>query len=108
MTSKQAIALERKRDHLVAKIAYERALIAQNTLVLRRAAAVIDKINEGIRYLKKHPEILFLPAAVVLLSRPRRLWSLALSGLGLWRMALKWRHRGVAKIKNLRMRAAKT
>ena len=38
--------LAKQRDHLVAQIAYERALITQNAGSLRRLSRAIDKVNQ--------------------------------------------------------------
>ena len=93
MTNARTLALVRQRDHLVAQIAIERAAIAQNTASLRRLSRVIDKVHDGIRYLKSHPQALLLPIAIVVISRPRRLLAIVISAFGLWRMARMWRRR---------------
>jgi len=93
MTHVTTLALARQRDDLVAQIAIERAAIAQNGASLRRLSRMIDKIRDGIQYLKRHPEALLLPVVVTVVSRPWRLLALAISGLGLWRMAQSWRRR---------------
>lgn len=85
--------LMQKRSVLLAQIAAERAALAQQGAALRPAAQVIDKVSSGMRYVSKHPEILVLPAAILALWRPRRLVSLAVSGLGFWRMLQGWRTR---------------
>jgi len=85
--------LMQKRSMLLAQIAAERAALAQHGAALRPAAQVIDRVSSGIRYVSKHPEILVLPAAILALWRPRRLVSLAVSGLGFWRMLQGWRTR---------------
>ena len=85
--------LMQKRNVLLAQIAAERAALAQQGAALRPAAQVIDRVSSGIRYVSKHPEILVLPAAILALWRPRRLVSLAVSGLGFWRMLQGWRTR---------------
>lgn len=93
MSEKKALALAKERDHIVAQIAYERALIAQNADSLRRLTHLVDKLTQGVRYLKKHPEVLLLPAAIIMVSRPRRLWTWAGSSLGVWRMVQVFRNR---------------
>jgi YqjK-like protein len=93
MTGATTIALARQRDDLVAQIAFERVAIAQNGASLRRLLRMIDKIRDGIQYLKRHPEALLLPVVVTVVARPRRLLTLAISGLGLWRIAQSWRRR---------------
>jgi len=93
MTNSKTLALVKQRDDLVAQIAFERAAIAQNGASLRRLSRMIDKVRDGIQYLKSHPEALLLPAIITFVSRPRRLLTLAISGYGLWRMAQIWRRR---------------
>lgn len=93
MTRATPLALMRQRDDLVAQIAFERAAIAQNGASLRRLSRMIDKIRGGIQYLKRHPETLLLPVVITVVSRPWRLLTLAISGVGLWRMAQIWRRR---------------
>ncbi len=85
------IELARQREVLIARIVDERADLAQKANSLRFAAQVIDKISDGIQYLKKHPEILLLPLAITIVSRPQRLIALGASGLGLWRLLQSWR-----------------
>jgi len=93
MTHVTTLALARQRDDLVAQIAIERAAIAQNGASLRRLSRMIDKIRDGIQYLKRHPEALLLPVVITVVSRPWRLLALAISGFGLWRMVQSWRRR---------------
>ena len=93
MTQATTLALVRQRDDLVAQIAIERAVIAQNGASLRRLSLMIDKVRDGIQYLKSHPEALLLPVVIAIVSRPWRLVTLAISGFGLWRMARIWRRR---------------
>lgn len=83
--------LARQREVLIAQIVNERADLEQKADSLRFAAQVIDKINDGIQHLKKHPEILLLPLAITIVSRPQRLIALGVSGLGLWRLLQSWR-----------------
>ena len=93
MTNATTLALARQRDDLIAQIAIERATIAQNADSLRRLSRMIDIVRGGIQYLKSHPEAFLLPAVIIVVSRPRRLLTLAISGFGLWRMAQIWRRR---------------
>ena len=93
MTSARTLALARQRDEIVAQIAIERAAIAQNSASLGRFSRIIDKVRDGIQYLKSHPEALLLPVVIAIVARPWRLLTLAISGVGLWRMAQSWRRR---------------
>lgn len=93
MTHATALALLRQRDDLVAQIAFERAAITQDGASLRRLSRMIDRVRDGIHYLKSHPETLLLPVVITVVSRPWRLLTVAISGFGLWRMAQSWRRR---------------
>ena len=93
MSDKKTLALAKQREHIVAQIAYERALISQNANSLRRMGRVVDKGKQSVRYLQKHPEIMLLPAAMLLVFKPRRLLTWAASGVGTWRMLQVWRNR---------------
>jgi hypothetical protein len=93
MTNPTTLALARQRDDLIAQIAIERAVIAQNSATLRRLSRAIDSVRYGIQYLKSHPETLLLPVVITFVSRPWRLFALAISGFGLWRIAQSWRRR---------------
>lgn len=89
----QTGTLVQKRSMLLAQIAAERSALAYQGAALRPAAQVIDKVSSGVRYVSAHPEILLVPVAVLALWRPRRILSLAVSGLGFWRMLQGWRTR---------------
>jgi len=93
MTNARTLALLRRRDDLVAQIAMERAAIAQHGASLRRLSRMIDKVRDGIQYLKRHPEALLLPVVITVVSRPWRLLTFVISGFGLWRMTQIWRRR---------------
>lgn len=83
--------LARHRRALVAQIADERRDLAQHATAMRYAAHVIDKINDGLQHIRRHPEILLLPLAITVVSRPRRLLALGVSVLGFWRLLQSWR-----------------
>jgi len=89
----KADALMRKRNTLVAQIGIERDALAQQGAALRPAAQMIDKVNAGIRFINRHPGVLLLPITILALWRPRRLFAYAVSGIGLWRLVQRGRHR---------------
>lgn len=86
-------SLMQKRNILLAQIAAERAALAQQGAALRPAAQVIDKVRTGVHYVRSHPEVLALPAAVLALWKPRGVMSFAVKGLGFWRILQGWRAR---------------
>ena len=91
MSNNASDNLARHRLALVAQIAHERGDLVQRAAALRFAAQVIDRINAGIQHIRRHPEIMLLPLAVTLVSRPRRLLALGVSALGFWRLVQSWR-----------------
>jgi hypothetical protein len=93
MTNARRLALVMQRNELVERIAIERVVIARNSASVWRLSLMIDMVRDGIRYVRSHPEALLLPVAIVLVSRPRRLLSFAVSAVGFWRMARIWRRR---------------
>ena len=92
MSRATTLVLMRQRHDLVAQIGIERAMIAQDSASLQRLSQIIDRVCDVIQHLRKHPEILLLPLAITVVSRPRRLLALAISGFGLWRLFQSWRH----------------
>ncbi|MBI3545096.1 MAG: hypothetical protein HY081_00665 [Gammaproteobacteria bacterium] len=85
--------LANRRQYLLAQIHYEREDLAQKGAALRVATQIIDKIRNGIHHVTRHPETLLLPLVLTLITRPRRLWTWGISGLGAWRMLQTWRQR---------------
>lgn len=77
--------LARKRARLIEQIAAQRAGIARHGAALRPAAQLLDKVRDGVHYMRSHPAAWLVPAAAVLIWRPRRLMSLGLSAFSLWR-----------------------
>lgn len=93
MKPNEAAKLANKREFLLAQIHFEREDLAQKGAAVHLATKIIDKIRNGLHHLTGHPEALLLPLALTLISRPRRLWTLGISGLGAWRMLRSWRQR---------------
>ena len=83
---KVEVELAAKRVALIAQSVQQRAELAQQAASLKLAAHVLDKINDGLQHIKKHPEILLLPLAIVVVARPQRLLALGMSAFGLWRL----------------------
>lgn len=83
--------LVKQRDDLLAKIASERVELSQNGTSMRPLMKLAGRVSGVVRYLGHHPEILILPAAMMTLSRPRRLIGMAISGWSMWRVLRKMR-----------------
>jgi hypothetical protein len=86
-----AMKLVRQRDDLVARIASERDELRQCGTSIRPLVKWVGGLNGAIRFLGNNSEYLLLPAAIMTMSKPRRLLAIAISGLGLWRLARTWR-----------------
>ena len=86
MKNDMEVELAGRRVALIAQSAQQRAELAQQAAALKVAAHVLDKINDGIQHIKKHPEILLLPLAITVVARPQRLLALGMSAFGLWRL----------------------
>ena len=77
---------------LVTQIALQRRDIARQAAALRSGAHFIDKVRDSILYIRHHREVLLLPLALLIVSRPRRIVAFFLSTLGAWRVIQNWRH----------------
>lgn len=85
--------LVKQRDDLVARIASERRELSQNGTSMRPLMKLAGRVNGVLRYLNDHPEALILPAAIMTVSRPRRLVAMAISGWSMWRLIRKMRRK---------------
>lgn len=89
--SDKARQLVRKSEALVDQITIQRRDIARQAVALQAAAHFIDKLRDGILYIKNRREVLLLPLALIIVSRPRRIIAFFLSSLGVWRLIQNWR-----------------
>ena len=89
--SDKAQQLARKTEALVNQITLQRRDIARQAVSLRAGAHFIDKVRAGILYLKNRREILLLPLALLIVSRPQRIIAFFISTLGVWRLIQNWR-----------------
>lgn len=91
MKESRAMELMKRREDLIARIARERNAIVQNGTSIRPLVNWAGKLNDVVHFLKSRPAYLLLPAAVLTAARPRRFLGMAISGIGIWRLARKWR-----------------
>lgn len=91
MKESTAMELVKRREDLVARIARERYALAQNGSSVRPLVNWAGRLNEVVHFLGRRPAYLLLPAALMTTARPRRFLGMVISGIGLWRMARKWR-----------------
>lgn len=93
MKDSTSTELVKQRDDLVARIASERNELSHNGTTIRPLMKWAGRLNGVLRYLGDHPEALILPAAIMTVSRPRRLVALVISGWSLWRLMQKMRRK---------------
>ena len=91
MNRAMMMELIKRREDLVAKITSERSVIAQNGGSIRPLVDWAGKINDVVHFLRSRPLYFILPAAVMTAARPRRFLGMAVSVMGLWRLARKWK-----------------
>lgn len=78
--------LARHRSLLVSQIAADRVRLYEQSASLRDSTQMIDKIILGLYFIKEHPGILLFPVAIVAALGFRRVSSLVVGGLGVWRV----------------------
>lgn len=83
--------LARQSEALVNQITLQRRDIARQASSLQGAAHFIDKLRQGISYFRARREMLLLPLALLIISRPRRIVAFFLSSIGVWRLVQNWR-----------------
>lgn len=93
MKDSNSTELVRQREDLVARIASERNELSHNGTTIRPLMKWAGRVSGVMRYLGDHPEALILPAAIMTVSRPRRLVALAISGWSMWRVMQKMRRK---------------
>ena len=85
MNRRRAAALQQRQRQLLVRSSDLRGRLAADARVLRRPLALADRVREGWRWLRAHPELPITAAVVVAVLRPRRAlrWS--------WRAWAAWR-----------------
>ena len=90
--NKQQLALHQERGRLLARITYQRALLAVQLEPLQKAAdagsRIIAVAQAGFEYLRSHPVGVLAALSVVVLLRPSGSWRLLQRSLMVWR---SWR-----------------
>jgi hypothetical protein len=80
-----------ERERLLARGAQQRLAIANACRGLAGPAAVLDRIGAGGRYLVRHPGIVAGVVLAAMALRGRSLVGLVARGIGLWRLAQRFR-----------------
>lgn len=63
-----------------------RLQFAREARVLEAPLAVADRVRDGVRWLRSHPEVVLGGVVVVVVLRPRVAWRWALRSWGAWRV----------------------
>lgn len=82
------IELAERRATLVAKVAAQRAELAQGLAPWRRPLALVDQGVLAARYLGRHPALLVGVGVFVAALNPKRILGWARRGWIAWRMVL--------------------
>ena len=78
-------ALVQRREALLARSAALRERMAVDASGLAAPLRPADRVLDALRWVRAHPALPALGAAVVVLWRPRRAWRWAVRGWTLWR-----------------------
>lgn len=79
------IELAQRRGELLAEIRQQRASLAASVTPLASVLHKLDKVGEGVQWLKRHPAAVALGAFALVVSKPRRAWRWAKRSVVLWR-----------------------
>ena len=81
MNHHRAAALAQRQRLLLARSSELRLHLAADAVVLQRPLELADRVRQGWRWLRTHPEAPLAALVVVAVLRPRRAWRW---GLRLW------------------------
>lgn len=80
-----------ERERLLARCGQQRVAVADAFRGLAAPAAVVDRVVCGGRYLARHPIAVAVIVAAAMVMRGRSLVGIAARGIGLWRLAQRFR-----------------
>ena len=75
-----------RRELLLMRSRDLRLRLAEDSQVLARPLALVDRIRDGFHWLAAHPQWVALPIAITVVLRPRRVLGWALKAWRGWRM----------------------
>lgn len=81
-------ATRERREQLLLRSTMLRLRFAQESRVLESPLALADRVRDGARWLRAHPEAVAGGMLLVILLRPRTAWRWAWRSWGAWRL---WR-----------------
>jgi hypothetical protein len=80
------LELREQRGQLCARCDAQReAFAATHGAPLARVCSAVDSARAGVDWIKHHPGVVGLVAALLVIRRPKRLWRFGLRAFGLWR-----------------------
>lgn len=85
MNQQRLLELAVRRGELTAHIAMQRSALAANMRPVARWLGTADRVVDGGRWLKRHPQALVAFLAALAIARPRRAWRWAKRAVFLWR-----------------------
>jgi len=76
-----------RRERILARVADQREDLGAAVAALERPAAAIDRVADGVRWLKARPAVIAALVAAVVILRRRGILTMVGRSLGLWRLA---------------------
>lgn len=80
-----------ERERLLGRCEQQRIAVADACRGLVGPANLLDRIGAGGRYLARHPVAVVGVVVAAMVLRGRSVFSLAVRGIGLWRLAQRFR-----------------
>ena len=93
MNRRRVGALLERQHRLLLRSTELRGRLAADAVVLRRPLALADRVREGWRWLRVHPEVPLAALVVVAVLRPRRAWRWGLRAWSGWLMLRRLQRR---------------
>jgi len=79
------LELATRRGELTAVIAMQRQTLGSAAVPLQALCGVGDRVSDGAGWLKRHPGIVAVAVAAVVILRPKRTYRWARNAFFLWR-----------------------
>jgi len=88
MSLQRRLDLATRRGELTAEIAIQRVALAGRVRPVERVLGTADRVVDGARWLRYHPQVIAAFAVGLVVAKPRRAWRWAKRAFFLWR---SWR-----------------
>lgn len=79
------VDLALRRGELLAEIRQQRGALATSVVPLASILHKLDKVGDGVQWLKHHPLVVGGAAFALVVSKPSRIWRWGKRSLALWR-----------------------